>query len=136
MFNSDFSNIKVGDTVAVRTRHGRTLHSVIKVTATQFVVETGTRFMRHGGREYGITDRWCSRWASIPTDDDIAAIKAEHRQYQAISSLRKLENEIQSARIEIDCDKDKKGWAASLELANRHMRCALEALSTKQEVKR
>jgi hypothetical protein len=133
MFNKDFSNIKVGDTVAMRTRYGRTLHTVTKVTATQFVIETGTRFMRRDGSEYGAS-AWNPHYAFIPTDDDIAAIKAEQRQKQAISMLRKLESEIQSARIEIDRDNDKQGWAASLELANRHMRCALEALSTKQEV--
>ena len=129
----DFSNIEVGDTVIVHQRIGRSLHVVAKVTRTQITIETGTRFIRNGGHEYGTSDSWYSSWASIPMGNDIAIVKAEQRQCQAIDDLRRLENQIQTARLEIIRDQDRHGWAASIEAANRHMRQALEALAFKQE---
>lgn len=132
MSHCDFTSIAVGDTVMISSSRGRSLRQVAKVTKTQFVIESGTRFMRSGGYQYG-GDQWHSLSASIPNDKDIADVKAEQRQVLAVDAARRLRNQIETAMFEITRSRDDKGWALSIETANDHMRRALEALQTKQE---
>jgi hypothetical protein len=131
MSHYDFTNIAVGDTVIVRDRYGRSLHRVAKVTKTQFVTESGMRFMRSDGMQHGGSE-WNQKWAIIPNADDIAAVKAEQRIKEAFSESFSLSRQIETAVYLINGRREQ-GWGPSLEASNKHLRRALEALQTKQE---
>ena len=131
MSHRDFTNIAVGDTVIINNSRGRTLHRVAKVTKTQFAIESGTRFMRSDGGEYG-GDQWHRQWATIPNADDIAAVHAEQHQQLAIDDARRLRNQIDTALLEITRHRSQ-GWGPTIEASNGHLRRALDALQTKQE---
>jgi hypothetical protein len=131
MSHYDFTNIAVGDTVIVRDSYGRSLHRVAKVTKTQFVIESGTRFMRSDGMQHGGSE-WNEKWASIPNADDIAAVKADQRLEEAISESFSLRRQIETAVCLIKGRREQ-GWGPSIEASNSHLRRALEALQTKQE---
>lgn len=124
------TTIAVGDTVVINNRRTRSLHTVTKITATQFAIDNGTRFMKSCGRQYG-GGAWDSSWASIASDADIAAIKAEQRQQQAVNHSLALTRQINDA-LSVLTGRRATGWALSIEEANEHMRRALEALQTKQ----
>jgi hypothetical protein len=135
MSHYDFTNIAVGDTVIVRDSYGRSLHRVAKVTKTQFVIESGTRFMRSYGMQYAgmqYASEWCKKCASIPNADDIAAVKADQRLEEAISESFSLRRQIETAVCLIKGRREQ-GWGPSIEASNSHLRRALEALQTKQE---
>ena len=131
MSHCDFSNIAVGDTVMIRGPRGRSLYKVAKVTKTQFAIESGTRFMRHGGHEYGGCV-WDSLHASIPDADDIAAVRAEQRQERATAEHYRLLKQIGTA-MQMTPSRRAEGWGPTIEASNNHLRRALEALQTKQE---
>jgi hypothetical protein len=127
----DFANIEVGDTVIVRDCRGRTLQKVAKVTRTQFSIESGIRFMRSDGGEYG-GDQWHRKLATIPSADDIAAVRAEQRQERAVSEAFKLRKQIETA-LNMITSRRAEGWGPTIEASNDHLRRALEALQVKQE---
>jgi hypothetical protein len=135
MSSKDFTNIQVGDTVMVCSAIGRSLARVAKVTKTQFAIKSGpyslARFMRSSGSEYG-GDAWHGKWAFIPDDNDIAAVKAEQRQDRAVSEARRLRNQIDTA-LNMITGRRAQGWGPTLEASNDHLRRALEALQLKQE---
>jgi hypothetical protein len=131
MSSKDFTNIQVGDTVIVCSGIKRSLAKVAKVTKTQFAIEFGPRFMRSGGSEYG-GDAWHAKWAFIPDDNDIAAVKAEQRQDRAVSEARRLRNQIDTA-LNMIAGRRAQGWGPTIEASNDHLRRALEALQLKQE---
>ena len=131
MSHRDFANIAVGDTVIINSRGGRTLHKVAKVTKTQFVIESGIRFMRSDGGEYG-GDQWHRKWVTIPSADDIAAVKAEQRQEFAVSEAFRLRKQIETA-LNMITGRRAEGWGPSIEESNNHLRRALEALQTKHQ---
>ncbi len=67
--------IKAGDTVMVATGcYGKWLRKVSRITPTQIVVETGSRFRRSDGRQIGAVDSWNSAWLRIPTVIDIEEV--------------------------------------------------------------
>lgn len=131
MAHRDFTAIKVGDIVIIHNSKGRELRKVTKVTKTQFAIESGTRFMRSSGGEYG-GGRWYGRSASIPSDEDIAAVQAEQRQERAVSEARRLRNQIDTA-LNMITGRRAQGWGSTIEAANAHLKRALEALQAKQE---
>jgi hypothetical protein len=131
MSSKDFTNIQVGDTVMVCSAIGRSLARVAKVTNTQFAIKSGVRFMRSSGSEHG-GDAWYGKWAFIPDDNDIAAVKAEQRQDRAVSEARRLRNQIDTA-LNMITGRRAQGWGPTLEASNDHLRRALEALQLKQE---
>ena len=131
MSHRDFANIAVGDTVVINSSRVRTLHKVAKVTKTQFAIESGTRFMRSDGGEYG-GDQWHRQWVTIPNADDIAAVKAEQRQERAVSEAFRLRKQIETA-LSVITSRRAQGWGPTIEASNDHLRRALEALQAKQE---
>ena len=131
MSHCDFTNLAVGDTVMIRGHMGRSLHKVAKVTKTQFAIESGVRFMRDSGREYG-GDQWHFKLATIPNADDIAAVRAEQRQERAVAEAFRLRKQIEIALSMITGHRAE-GWGPTIEASNDHLRRALEALQTKQE---
>ena len=132
MSSKDFTNIAVGDLVIINSSRGRTLHKVANVTKTQFGIDSGTRFMRSDGGEYGSRGRWHRDWATIPDPDDIAAIRAEQRQERAISESFGLRKQIET-QLNMITGRRAEGWGPSIEASNDHLRRALEALQTKQQ---
>jgi hypothetical protein len=127
----DFANIAVGDTVIINNSRGRTLHKVTKVTRTQFAIESGTRFMRSDGGEYG-GDQWHREWVTIPNANDIAAVKAEQRQQLAVDAARRLRNQIDTALLKITRSRAQ-GRGPTIEASNDHLRRALDVLQAEQE---
>lgn len=127
----DFENIAVGDTVIINSSRDRTLHKVAKVTKTQFVTESGIRFMRSDGGEYG-GDQWHRQWVTIPNADDIASVQAEQRQEWAVAEAFRLRKQIETA-LSMITGRRAQGWGPTIEASNGHLRRALEALQTKQE---
>ncbi len=130
MSHYDFTSIAVGDTVMICGNRGRSLHKVAKVTKTQFAIESGTRFMRDSGRQYG-GGMWDSLHASIPNADDIAAVHAEQRQRRATDEHYRLLKQIGTA-LQMITGRRAEGWGPTIEASNDHLRRALEALQAKR----
>lgn len=125
---TDFSDIAVGDTVLVSNRLGRSLRKVSRVTKTLFSV-SGLRFKRSDGRQFG-ADTWNHAYACIPTAEDIAAVRQEQDQKQAVDAAKRLQQEIAST-LDLITSRNTKGWALSIGAANEHLRNALLALQVK-----
>ena len=130
MGHRDFANIAEGDTVIINSTKCRTLGHVAKVTKTQVTV-AGLRFMRSDGGEYG-GDQWHRKWITVPSANDIGEVKAEQRQERAVAESRRLRNQIDTALLEIVRADRGWGFGLAIEVSNKHLQQALDALRADQ----
>jgi hypothetical protein len=128
-----FSDIKLGDQVVIGARSAwsdrRRVATVERVTATQFVAG-GIRFTKNGYEVGG--DTYHRGHARIATDQLIAEVEAEQAFNAAIGKLRRLENMIQTRRLEICRQPRPLQLMANIENALLHLQSALDALNAQQ----
>jgi hypothetical protein len=124
-----FSEIQLGDQVMIGSCNAlldsRRVATVEKVTATQFVAG-GIRFTKNGCEVGGHT--YNRARVSMATDELIAQVEAEQAFDAAINEFCKLENMIQTRRIEIS----RQLPIANIERALPHLQSALDALNVQQ----
>lgn len=128
-----FSDIQLGDQVVIGSRSafsdGRRVATVERVTATQFVAG-GIRFTKNGYEVGG--DTYNSARVCIATDQLIAEVEAAQAFDAAIGKFRRLENMIQTRRIEISRQPQPLQLMANIESALPHLQSALDALNAQQ----
>ena len=128
-----FSEIQLGDQVVIGSRNAwsdhRRVATVERVTATQFVAN-GIRFTKNGYEVGG--DTYNSARVRIATDQLIAEVEAEQAFDAAIGRFRKLQNMIQTRRIEISRQPRPLQSIANIERALPHLQSALDALNAQQ----
>jgi hypothetical protein len=91
LMNTSFENLKVGDTVAIFGRSKTTLAKVIKITKQRFTTvirssndqATEHIFNKNSGR-----DIWCTVYAFIPTEQEIAKITEETERRRLVMAAR------------------------------------------------
>lgn len=84
-------NIKVGDQVIVIGREGaRSVCSVEKVTKTQFVIASGSRFTKAHGMRIGDSG-WSTAHAALATPEEIKKVKIETARNNFIGKLRTVD---------------------------------------------
>ena len=130
-----FSEIQLGDQVVIGSRSAfsdrQRVATVERVTATQFVAG-GIRFTKNGYEVGG--DTYNSARVTIATDQLIAEVEAAQAFDAAIGRFRKLENMIQTRRIEICRQPRPLQSIANIESALPHLQSALDALNAQQGV--
>jgi hypothetical protein len=107
----------------------RRVATVERVTATQFVAG-GIRFTRNGWEVGGHT--YNRAHVSMATDELIAQVEAAQAFDAAIGKFRKLENMIQTRRIEISRQPRPLQLTANIKSALLHLQSALDALNAQQ----
>ena len=126
---ANFSEIKLGDQVVISSgawSDCRRVATVERVTATQFVAG-GKRFTKAGYEVGG--DTYHGARVRIATDQLIAEVEAEQAFDAAIKKFCKLENMIQTRRIEICRQPRPLQLMANIESALLHLQSALDALN-------
>jgi hypothetical protein len=128
-----FSEIQLGDQVMIGSCNdwsdSRRVATVERVTATQFVAG-GIRFTRNGWEVGGHT--YNRAHVSMATDELIAQVEAAQAFNAAIGKFRKLENMIQTRRIEISRQPRPLQLTANIKSALLHLQSALDALNAQQ----
>jgi len=132
-----FSEIQLGDQVVIGSCNAwsdsRRVATVERVTATQFVAG-GIRFTKYGWKVGGHT--YNSERVNMATDGLIAQVEAAQAFDAAIGKFRKLENMIQTRRIEISGQRLLQTrplqLIANIERALPHLQSALDALNVQQ----
>lgn len=78
MKNEWLSSLKAGDMVAVHRRYGsgHDLATVERVTETQIVTRSHSKYRRKDGRSVG-SDSWSATYLSPVTDEIVAAVQHE-----------------------------------------------------------
>ena len=71
-----FEDVKVGDTVIISSPWEKAIGRVIKVTKTTFCTKTG-RFRRDDGSLWGISRKYCTRYAKKATEEEIQEMRIE-----------------------------------------------------------
>lgn len=123
-----FDDIAVGDKVIIHRTHSRTIATVERVSATQFVAD-GIRFTKYG-RKVGERDaQWHQTFAWVASPEAIAEIQAAQQYDSALSNLRRLHNELETAWRDIDRSGDKFKRTGSIRLATAFLRQTLTALT-------
>jgi len=96
---ADISEVKAGDTLAVRGRHGDSLEEVIRITNTQVICKYG-RFRRKDGALVG-RDAWTWATARIANAEDLEKIGSAQRKNAITARLRGEKwNELPLERLE------------------------------------
>ena len=98
---ADFSNIKVGDEVAVKPQFGRLyIGKVVSVTPKRFTVGNQT-FRKDNGSLVG-ANMWDTTRAFYPTDKDYDIVKRTNYMIAAENYAKKLLEQMQDGRFATD----------------------------------
>ena len=72
-----FEDVKVGDTIIISSLWDeKTIDKVVKVTRTTFCTATA-RFRRDDGSLWGISRKYCTRYAKKATEEELQELRIE-----------------------------------------------------------
>jgi len=82
---TDKQNFKVGDVVIVRSRAGVSIGTVERVTKTQVIMASGTKFRKDGSKITSSIWDWGS--ISHPESGEVEAIQIEEKAYKIVKEI-------------------------------------------------